>query len=156
MKNRQWRNFLDRLTSLKSDQNFLYFTEKFESAISKVLSMAMIFVIIVSTYDLIVFLIKEMVAHPFGFQATSLIEILGLFLNLLIALELLENITAYLKEHVIQVELVIVTSLIAVARKIIIFDFEKASDLDLIGLGVAIFSLSLSYWIIRRMNSKKN
>ncbi|MEB3210817.1 MAG: phosphate-starvation-inducible PsiE family protein, partial [Leptolyngbyaceae bacterium] len=70
---------------------------------------------------------------------------------ILIALEVLENITAYLKRHVVQVELVIVTSLTAIARKIIIFDFEKAGGNELIGLGVAIFALSISYWIVRRI-----
>jgi Phosphate-starvation-inducible E. len=62
----------------------------------------------------------------------TLFVIFGLFLNVLIALEILENITAYLKKHVIQVELVIVTSLIAVSRKIIILDLEKktAADFD--------------------------
>jgi len=53
-------------------------------------------------------------------------------LNVLIALEILEN-TAYLRKHVVQVELVIVTSIIAVARKIIILDFEKTSGTDLMG-----------------------
>jgi len=60
-----------------------------------------------------------------------------LFLNVLIALEILENITAYLRKHIIQVELVIVTSIIAVARKIIILDFEKTPGTDLIGLALA-------------------
>jgi uncharacterized membrane protein (DUF373 family) len=77
-------------------------------------------------------------------------------LNVLIALEILENITAYLKKHVIQVELVIVTSIIAVARKIIILDLEKTSGVDIIGLGIALLSLSISYWIIRNMNTKSH
>jgi uncharacterized membrane protein (DUF373 family) len=67
----------------------------------------------------------------------------------------LENITAYLQKHVVQVELVIVTSLIAVARKIIIFDFSKSSGTDLIGLAIAIFALAISYWIVRYMNIKE-
>jgi len=92
--------------------------------------------------------------EPTGFFNKGLIETFGLFLNILIALELLENIAAYLKKHAIQVELVIVTSLIAVARKIIIFDFSKATGTDLIGLAIAIFSLSISYWLIRRINAK--
>jgi uncharacterized membrane protein (DUF373 family) len=50
---------------------------------------------------------------------------LGPFLNILIGLEILENVTGYFRKNVLQVELVIVTSLIAVARKIIIFNFEK-------------------------------
>lgn len=78
-----------------------------------------------------------------------MINIFGLFLNVLIALELLENITAYLRNNVVHVELVVVTSIIAVARKIIILDFEKTTGLDVIGLAIAIFSLSISYWIIR-------
>ncbi|MEM7771892.1 MAG: phosphate-starvation-inducible PsiE family protein, partial [Cyanobacteria bacterium P01_A01_bin.37] len=36
--------------------------------------------------------------------------------------------------------------------KIIIFDFDKAGGPELVGLGVAIFGLSISYWIIRRAN----
>jgi uncharacterized membrane protein (DUF373 family) len=84
----------------------------------------------------------------------TLINIFGLFLNVLIALELLENLTAYLKKHVVQVELVVVTSIIAVARKIILLDFEKTSGIDLIGLAIAIFALAISYWIIRRLNTQ--
>jgi len=81
-----------------------------------------------------------------------LYTIFGLFLNVLIALEILENITAYLRKNVIHVELVIVTSLIAVARKIIILDLQKVSSGTIIGLGVAILALSVAYWIIRSSN----
>ncbi|PMB42507.1 hypothetical protein CEN47_01240, partial [Fischerella thermalis CCMEE 5319] len=84
----------------------------------------------------------------------TLFTIFGLFLNILIALEILENITGYLKKHVLQVELVIVTSLIAVARKIIILDLEKVSGIDIIGLGIALLALSISYWIVRKTTSK--
>jgi len=48
----------------------------------------------------------------------------------------------------------IVTSLIAVARKIIIFDFSKYSGIELIGLSLAIFALAISYWIIRLVNTE--
>lgn len=116
----------------------------------------MVLVIVVAIVDLGIFLVQNIFTSPTGFYNKTLIQIFGLFLNVLIALELLENITAYLKKHVIQVELVIVTSLIAVARKIIIFDFSKASGIDLIGLATAIFSLSISYWLIRSLNNKPN
>ncbi len=138
--------------SLK-DESFLKAIHKIENLVSKVLSVALLVVILVAIVDLIIFLGKDLAREPVGFFNKTLIEIFGLFLNILIALELLENITAYLKKHVVQVELVIVTSLIAVARKIIIFDFSKATSLDLIGLATAIFALSISYWLIRRMNS---
>lgn len=129
--------------------------------VSKLLSIAMLLVILVAVYDLMIFLVKDFlipeVASPdFGRFGTSLFKIFGLFLNVLIALEILENITAYLKKHVIQVELVIVTSLIAVARKIIILDLEKKTAMDLIALAAAIFALSASYWIIRQVNRKSD
>jgi uncharacterized membrane protein (DUF373 family) len=79
----------------------------------------------------------------------TLFQLFGLFLNVLIALEILENVAAYLKKNIIQVELVLVTSLIAVSRKIIILDLEKKDSNDLIALSIAVFSLSLSYMMIR-------
>jgi len=136
------------------DKSFLIGIEKVEGFVSKVLSIVMIIVILVALYDLIFLLYKQLLSTPSGFFTKGLLNIFGLFLNLLIALEILENITAYLHKHVIQVELVIVTSLIAVARKIIILDLSKTSGLQVMGLAFAILALSFSYWIIRRSSSR--
>lgn len=151
---RRFRRFGSHLRKLGDDQHFLGFINHVESWVSKALSIAMIAVVLVAVVDLFVFLVQDLLADTNGFFATTLIEIFGLFLNILIALEVLENITAYLRRHVVQVELVIVTSLTAVARKIIIFDFSKATGNDLIGLAIAIFALSISYWIVRTINAE--
>ncbi|WP_445247201.1 phosphate-starvation-inducible PsiE family protein [Microcoleus sp. OTE_8_concoct_300] len=145
-----------QISKSSSDENFLHFTESVEVVISKILSLAMIWVIILSVCDLLIFLAKELVNHTDNLLKDTLFVIFGLFLNVLIALEILENITAYLKKHVIQVELVIVTSLIAVSRKIIILDLEKKTAADLIGLATAIFALSISYLIVRFTNRGKD
>lgn len=150
------KNLLRQITAAGRDENFLNLVHILEGVISKVLSIAMLIVIIVSVADLTILLSKELFAEPVGFFNTTLIELFGLFLNILIALELLENISAYLKKHIIQVELVIVTSLIAVARKLIILDLTKTSGIQLIGLAIAIFALSVSYWIVRRSNTSKS
>lgn len=136
------------------DEAFLGFVEEIESIVSKILSVAMIFVILIAVFDLGVLLVQEIMNPSIAKFNEVLVNLFGLFLNILIALELLENITAYLRKHVIQVELVIVTSLIAVARKIIILDFDKVDGIELIGLAIAISSLAISYWLIRNMNSK--
>ena len=145
-----------QISKSSSDENFLHFTESVEVVISKILSLAMILVILVSVCDLLIFLAKELISHTDTLLKDTLFVIFGLFLNVLIALEILENITAYLKKHVIQVELVIVTSLIAVSRKIIILDLEKKTAADLIGLAIAIFALSISYLIVRHTNKEKD
>ncbi|MGB3513431.1 MAG: phosphate-starvation-inducible PsiE family protein [Microcoleaceae cyanobacterium] len=133
----------------EEDKFFLGFIENIEVIVSKVLSLAMIFIIIFAVFDLIVFISQKLFFAPHPLFKDTLFEIFGLFLNILIALEILENITAYLRKHVFQVELVIATSLIAVARKIIIFDIDKKTGQDLIGLAFAIIALSISFWIIQ-------
>ena len=150
------KKILRQVRKSNTDENFLHFTESIEVAVSKILSLAMIWVILLSVCDLLIFLAKELLNHSDNFLKDTLFVIFGLFLNVLIALEILENITAYLKKHVIQVELVIVTSLIAVSRKIIILDLEKKTAADLIGLATAIFALSISYLIVRYTNRGKD
>lgn len=152
----RWRKIAKQTLSLGKDDDFLGFIKVIETLVSKALSIAMVIVILVAIVDLLIYLSQNLFESPLGFFNKTLIQLFGLFLNVLIALELLENITAYLKKHVVQVELVIVTSLIAVARKIIIFDFSKATGIDLMGLALAIFALSISYWLIRRLNIKAN
>jgi uncharacterized membrane protein (DUF373 family) len=148
-----WRYF----RASTSDESFLIVLKKVETLVSKVLSIAMVGVLITTVIELCLFLTKEIIfnnsfAEPDRFFSITIIKIFGLFLNILIALEVLENITAYLKKHVVQLELVVVTSLTAVARKIIIFDFAKYGGFELIALAASIFALSLSFWIVRRAN----
>ena len=143
---------------LTEDEKFLETIESIEGLVSKILSIGMIFVTFIAIAQLSYALVEKLILtidrpNNDSFNST-LFELFGLFLNVLIALEILENITAYLRKHVIQVELVIVTSLIAVARKIIILDLEKKSSSDLIALAVAVFSLSIGYAIVHQTNRK--
>ncbi|MFN5514291.1 MAG: phosphate-starvation-inducible PsiE family protein [Cyanobacteriota bacterium] len=138
------------------DERFLEIIHDLEKLISKLLAMCLIIVIFVSIFDLIKVLSIQLAQEPFGFFGSGLVEIFGLFLNVLIALELLENITGYLRKNVVQIELVVITAVIAVARKIIIFDFNKYHSLELASLGFAILALSFSYWLIKYYNSNNN
>jgi uncharacterized membrane protein (DUF373 family) len=132
---------------------FLKRLAQIEGIVSKMLSVAMVIVILVTVVDLALVLYRSLfVTDSIGFFKTTLTEIFGLFLSVLIALEILENITAYIRRHVVQVELVIATALTAVGRKLIILDLEKVSGVSLIGLGVALLSLSIGYLIVRTVH----
>jgi uncharacterized membrane protein (DUF373 family) len=133
------------------DDQFLDSIKKIENLVSKVLAIAMVVVTLVAVFDLCKLLVFKLLDDPLVFVNGTLIEIFGFFLTILIALEILENITAYLRKHVIQLELVIVTSLTAVARKIIVFD-SKAANADITGLALAVLGLAIGYWIVRRTN----
>ena len=150
---RKLRSFFRSISKIWEEEKFLSITESVETVVAKILTIALLIVILVALVDLM-FVLSNILftSPPSGFFNQTLLEIFGLFLNILIALELLDNITAYLRKHIFQVELVIATSLIAVARKIIIFDLKKYSNTDLISLAIAIFALSISYWLVRRLN----
>lgn len=152
-----FRNLLSMLTD---DEKFLNGLKIIEGWVSKLLSVGMILVTFAAIGHLGYSLVETLLTVRDYYDNDSfnkrLFQLFGLFLNVLIALEILENITAYLKKHVIQVELVLVTSLIAVSRKIIILDLEKKDSNDLIAMAVAVFSLSISYFVIRQANSKND
>jgi uncharacterized membrane protein (DUF373 family) len=148
-----FKKILLNLQNNWQDENFMHVIHRVENLVSKFLSLALIVVIVVSLVDLGRILVKDLFfVEPVGFFDKTLIELFGLFLNILIALELLENITAYLRKHIVQVELVVVTALIAIARKIIIFDPAKYEKNDLISLALGALALSVSYWLIRQVN----
>ena len=147
------KNSIEQILNMGNNENFLKLVHWIENLVAKVLSIVLLVLILVALADLVFVISTNIITEPLGFINKTLIELFGLFLNILIALELLENITAYLKKHIFQVELVIATSLIAVARKIIIFDLQKYSGTDLIALALAILALSISYWLIRRVRS---
>ncbi|MGI0494263.1 phosphate-starvation-inducible PsiE family protein [Alkalinema pantanalense CENA528] len=149
-----------------NDDVFLNRLGRVETLVSKVLSIGMLVLILMAVYELAHYMSVEIQGLFFPAPNTvptddpaqvkkfgkALFTIFGLFLNVLIALEILENITAYLKKHVVQVELVIVTSLIAVARKIIILDLEKTGGLDLLALAATILALATAYWVVKNVN----
>jgi uncharacterized membrane protein (DUF373 family) len=151
--------FVRRLkAAITEDEKFLHTIEDVERIVSKILSVGMLVVIFIAIAQLSYALFEKLLItidrpNNESFN-TTLFELFGLFLNVLIALEILENITAYLRKQVIQVELVIVTSLIAVSRKIIILDLEKKGSDDLIALAVAVLSLSIGYFIVHYTNKK--
>lgn len=148
------KDLIKLIIGIGDDQNFFKLVRLIEGLVAKILSIVLLILILVALADLVFVIGSNILTDPFGSINKTLIELFGLFLNILIALELLENITVYLKKHIFQVELVISTSLVAVARKIIIFDLQKYSSNELIALAVAILALSISYWLIRQLGGR--
>lgn len=143
-------NRAKQLIDQLKNETFLARLHQFEGTISKVLSVGMVIVILAIVLDLAVVLTKAIfTTAPGEFLGQTVTDIFGLFLTVLIALEILENITAYIQKHVVQVELVIATALTAVGRKFIILDLTTVTGTTLIGLAIAIFALAISYWIVR-------
>jgi len=72
----------------------------------------------------------------------------GAFLAVLIAIEIYTNITLYLSDNVIHVKIVIATALMAVARKVIVFDYKELEWQYVLATGVVVLALGTTYWMI--------
>lgn len=79
-----------------------------------------------------------------------LMELFGVFLLVLIGIELLDTIRVYLIRHAIHVEVVMLVAIIAVARKVILLDLEKTSGFEILGIGAIVIALTAGYYLIKK------
>lgn len=125
--------------------------KQFEKVIIYALIAMMVLVVFISTIELGVLIVKDIIAPPrYWLGIDQLFEIFGFFLLLLIGVELLETIKAYLSEHVVHSEIVLEVALIAIARKVITLNVKDYEPLALIGLAALILTISIAYLFIKR------
>jgi len=124
----------------------------FEKVVIWSLTFMMALVLVLSTLDLAFLIVKDILhSSPiFLLDVKDLLDIFGLFLLVLIGIELLETIKTYLIEHLIRTEVVFMVALIAIARKVIILDVSAYPSLTLMGIGAIILALAFGYHLIRR------
>jgi uncharacterized membrane protein (DUF373 family) len=115
----------------------------------RLLAILMTLVIIWGVIDVGWVLYKKLMAPPFMILSISdILATFGAFMAVLIAIEIFINITIYLREDVIHVKVVMATALMAIARKVIILDFEQiSSDYVWAAAGVAL-AMSIGYWLV--------
>ena len=121
----------------------------------KALAVLMTLVILWGIGDVVWVVYTRLVQPPFLLlRIHDILFIFGAFLAVLIAIEIFLNITLYLREDVIHVRLVIATALMAIARKVIVFDFKEVSYQYIYATGAVVLALGLTYWlIVRKRNS---
>jgi uncharacterized membrane protein (DUF373 family) len=108
-------------------------------------------VVLLSTLHLGVLITQEIWTPPrFLIRVQGLLEIFGYFLLVLIGVELLETLKAYLKKDVIHVRVVLEVALIAVARKVIIEEPNSVPGLTLLGIAALILALGIAYYFERQ------
>jgi uncharacterized membrane protein (DUF373 family) len=80
----------------------------------------------------------------------GLVDVFGYFLLVLIGVELLETLRAYLKKDVIHVRVVLEVALIAMARKVIIAEPAAVPGLTLLGVAALILALAIAFYVERQ------
>ncbi len=130
------------------------YLRRFTRGIILALIVMMMFTVAVSTIELLVILVQELVEPPaYLLGIDNLFAIFGFFMMILIALELLESIRAYLTDDALHVEVVFLIAMIAIARKVIILEVQDLDPMQLIGIASIIIALSAGYYFVKRAMS---
>ncbi len=120
----------------------------FEQGIVHFLIVMMAVVILLATGQLGWLILQDVVTPPLlVLEINELLDIFGFFLLILIGIELLETIKAYLTEHILHVEIVLEVALIAIARKVIILDAKELPSLTLLGIAALIVALATAFYL---------
>lgn len=77
-------------------------------------------------------------------------------LLVLIGLELLESVRAYVHEHRVRLEVILTVSTIAVVRHVILVDLEHAPPLMLLGTAALVLALTLGLLVVRRSTASES
>jgi uncharacterized membrane protein (DUF373 family) len=111
-------------------------------------------VVILATIHLGVLIAEEIWVPPrFLIGVQGLLEVFGYFLLVLIGVELLETLRAYLKKDVIHVRVVLEVALIAMSRKVITEEPNTVPALTLFGIAALILALAVAFYFERRSPS---
>jgi uncharacterized membrane protein (DUF373 family) len=78
------------------------------------------------------------------------LTIIGNFLVVVIAVELLDTLILYIKKNKLFPELILLVVLTAVGREVLVTDLAHVDPLLLIGVGVVLVAVSGSYYLVKR------
>jgi len=120
------------------------------------LMVMMAIVLGLATIDLAWLIIKDIITYPYVILSVEdLLDIFGLFMLVLIGIELLETIMkTYLTQGQPHYEVVLSVAIIAIARKVIILDLKEVSSLSLIGIASIIVALTAGYFLMKKVQPK--
>jgi uncharacterized membrane protein (DUF373 family) len=125
--------------------------DRVERMIARTLLIMMGVVVAVATVEVAYEVFKGMASPPGLFLGVAeLLDVFGLFLMVLIGLELMTSIRMYLDDHKIHAEMMLLVAITAVTRKIVIMESSSKEPLLLFGIGFLIIALALGYYLIKQ------
>lgn len=138
-------------------QNFL---KKFETAVFYVLMLIITAYIAIEIIELFYQFGSAIIAKYDGSnrllvtkEQTS--QVLPVFFNILIAVELIDTFNVYIKKHNIKVQSILLIGLIAIGRKLLVLDIGHNDGITNIGLASIILALAVGYYLVKRPEVNK-
>lgn len=136
----------------KNDDRFLWVLKKIIHLCLKALGLLMIIVIISGVIDVAWTIYQRFIAEPrFILTMNDILLSFGAFMVVLIAIEIFQNIILYLRDDVIHVKIVLATALMAIARKVIILDYDELEPMYIFATGVVLVATGLAYYFVHKL-----
>ena len=140
----------------KSDDKVLWLLKKSIHYSLKILAFLMILLIVSGVVDVGWTLYQRLLSPPrFILTIGDILATFGAFMVVLIAIEIFQNIILYLRDDVIHVKIVLATALMAVARKIIILDYDELDSMYVFATGIVLIATGLTYYLIHKIPEKE-
>lgn len=122
-----------------------------EKGIIYALIFMMAAILILATIELGYYLIRNIIQSDYLLiDLDDLMDLFGVFLLVLIGIELLDTIKVYLKRNVVHVEVVVLVAIIAIARKVVVLKIENLSGEVILGIAGLIIALAIAYYLIKK------
>lgn len=123
----------------------------FERIVIYILIVLMMAIVLLSIIGLVLQLYQDISRQSVSLLTSGrLLDYFGYVLLVLIGIELLDTIRAYLQEHVVHVEIVLEVALIAVARKVIVLEFKDVPPAMLFGIAALVAALAMAFYLEKR------
>ena len=115
----------------------------------------MAIIVVSATLEVAYEIVINMFEPPgFFIGVQDLFGVFGLFLMVLIGLELMTSIQMYLDHNSIHAELMLLVAITAITRKIVILDATQIDPMIMFGIGAVIIALALGYYLVRRSSAE--
>jgi len=139
----------------KSEDSFLWLLKKIIHLCLKSLGLLMIAVIIFGVIDVGWTIYQRIISPPrFILTIGDILATFGAFMVVLIAIEIFQNIILYLRDDVIHVKIVLSTALMAIARKVIILDYEELEPMYIFATGIVLLATGVTYYFVHKLPEK--
>ncbi|PZF72109.1 phosphate-starvation-inducible PsiE family protein [Taibaiella soli] len=136
------------------------FYKKFEQLISNILLGLGMFFVLFQTLELfwetLLRLVTRIPKFDFDYNPEQGRELIILFFNVLLTLEIVETIRVFKQHHETKIRVILLVCLIAVSRKILMTDATHGTPEQDTGTAILLFSLSAGYFLVTRSLSKKD
>lgn len=127
----------------------------FEKTLAAILLLLISVVAVIAVIEFCLVLYKDIMSQKglFLLDLGELFEVFGMFLIVLIAIELMASVYMYMMDKSVHVEIMLLIAITALTRKVVVMDLESKGDpaMYMFGLAALLGALVGGYYLVKRL-----